>query len=222
MPWHGRASGGLNVLVLHDYWRSGAAYRVRIALALKGLEYESVPHDLLSSEQRSDRYRAINPQGLVPALDTGSAILTQSMAIIEWLDERYPAPALLPADPDERAAVRAMAMAVACDIHPLGNLRVLQAIDELVPGRESLRSEWIGRWVRDGFAAIEQMLANTAGLYAFGKQPSLADCCLVPQAYSAERFGIALDAWPVLARVISTARANPAFAAAHPDRHLPA
>lgn len=203
----------MSALVLHDYWRSGTSYRTRIALNVKGLAYDQVPVDLRAGEQRGADYRALNPQGLVPALVAGDRVLTQSSAIIEWLDERYPDPPLLPADPDDRAVVRAMAMAVACDIHPIGNMRVLQAVKALGGDDRA----WIARWIGDGFAALETLIARHGGACAFGDSLTIADCHLVPQVYAAERFDVPLDAYPALMRVVAHARAHPAVAAAHPD-----
>lgn len=205
-------------MILHGYWRSGTSYRVRIALELKGLAFEQVTHDLRRGEQRDAAYRALNPQGLVPALEADGLVLTQSPAIIEWLEERYPAPPLLPANPDARAVVRAMAALVACDIHPLGNLRVLNAIrDDLNADAEAV-SRWIARWIGDGFAALEAMVARHGDGFCHGASPTLADCHLVPQLYAAERFGVDLSPYPALVAAGVRAQALPAVAAAHPDR----
>jgi len=203
---------------LHDYWRSGAAYRVRIALNLKGLAYDQIAHDLRTGAQAEPAYAAINPQMLVPALETNGLALSQSLAIIEWLEECYPAPTLLPADPDSRAIVRAMAGLIACDIHPLNNLRVLTALRRELDIGEAQISAWIARWIGEGFAALETMIARHGGTYAFGDTPGLADCCLVPQLYSAERFAVPLDAFPRIVAAGAAARMLPAIAAAHPDR----
>lgn len=205
-------------LRLHGYWRSSAAYRVRIALNLKGLAYEQQAHDLRADEQRSPAYLALNPQGLVPALETPHGVLTQSSAIIEWLDEAYPDPPLLPADPAGRAAVRAMAMIVACDIHPLGNLRVLRHLrHELGRDQEQVQA-WAGHWIAEGFAALEAMIARHGGRYAFGDSLTLADCHLVPQVYSAERYAVDLAPYPKLTAAARNATMVPAAAMAHPDR----
>lgn len=205
-------------MMLHGYWRSGTSYRTRIALNLKGVAYEQATHDLRRGEQRSDAYRALNPQGLVPALEVDGTILTQSLAILEWLEERYPAPPLLPADPLARAAVRAMAAAVACDIHPLGNLRVLSALRQDFGADEAAVNRWIARWIGDGFAALEVLIARAGDGFAFGDTPTLADCCLVPQVYSAERFGVDLTPYSCLVAAAEHARAVPAIAAAAPER----
>lgn len=205
----------MSQITLHGYWRSGTSYRTRIALNLKGLAYHQVTHDLRTGEQRGDHYRALNPQGLVPALEANGAVLTQSPAILEWLEERYPDPPLLPADLTDRALVRAMAAAVACDIHPLNNLRVLNAVRAL--GADAV-PDWIARWTGDGFAALEVLIARHGDGFAFGAAPTLADCHLVPQVYAAERFGVDLTPYPRLLAAADRARALPAVAAAHPDR----
>ena len=205
-------------MILHGYWRSGAAYRVRIALALKGVAYKQVTHDLRLGAQASDAYRALNPQGLVPALEADGDVLTQSPAILEWLEERYPAPALLPEATTDRAIVRAMAATVACDIHPLNNLRVVQALQRDFGLDGAAVQAWMGRWMGDGFAALEVMIARHGRGFAFGDTPTIADCCLVPQVYSAERFAVDLTPYPQLIAAADRARALPAFQAAHPDR----
>ena len=203
---------------LHGYWRSGTSYRVRLALALKRLDYEQVTHDLRSGAQRADAYRALNPQGLVPALDTGDAVLTQSPAILEWLEEVYPDPALLPAGATDRAVVRAMAATVACDIHPLGNLRVLNALRADFAADAEAVTRWIARWIGDGFAALETRVERHGDGFAFGDRPTLADCHLVPQVYAAERFAVDLSPYPRLVDAARRTAALPAATAAHPDR----
>lgn len=202
---------------LHGYWRSSAAYRVRIALNLKGVAYAQTTHDLRSAEQSRESYRAIQPQGLVPALETDDGILLQSPAILEWIEERFPAPPLLPTDAGARAIVRGMAAIVACDIHPLNNLRLLNAIRDL-GADEAAVSAWIARWIGEGFAALEMLVARHGDGFAFGSAPTLADCCLIPQIYSAERFGVDLTPYPHLVAAGAAARALPAFDAAHPAR----
>jgi len=204
-------------LTLHGYWRSTTAYRVRIALALKGVAYAQVTHDLRKGEQRDVGYRALNPQGLVPALETDDAVLTQSPAILEWIDETYPDPPLLPADANSRAIVRAMAATIACDIHPVNNLRILNALRTEFGADEAAVNRWIARWIGDGFAAIETQIARHGDGFAFGTTPTIADCHLVPQVYSAERFAVDLSPYPKLKAAAENARALPAFAAAHPD-----
>ncbi len=205
-------------LTLHGYWRSTTAYRVRIALALKGVAYAQVTHDLRKGAQREPGYRALNPQGLVPALYTDDAVLTQSPAILEWIDETYPNPPLLPADANGRAIVRAMAATIACDIHPVNNLRILNALRTEFGADEAAVNRWIARWIGDGFAALETQIARYGDGFAFGATPTIADCHLVPQVYSAERFAVDLAPYPRLQAATDTARALPAFAAAHPDR----
>jgi len=208
-------------LRLHTYWRSSAAYRVRIALALKGLPYESVPRHLLrhGGEQRSPEYLALNPQGLVPALEHDGHVVTQSLAICEYLEEVHPQPPLLPADPRGRAAVRAMALAVACDIHPLNNLSVLQYLrGELGQGDESV-TRWISHWIDRGFAALEQLIAchSDNGRYCFGDSVTLADVFLVPQVANSRRVQLDLAPYPRLAAVARHLESLPAFAAARPE-----
>lgn len=205
-------------MLLHGYWRSTAPYRVRIALELKGVAFAQVTHDLRAGAQRDPAYLALNPQGLVPALETGGTVLTQSPAILEWLEERYPAPPLLPADRQARAVVRAMAAMIGCDIHPLNNLRVLTALREEFGASGAQVTAWIARWIAAGFAALEPMIERHGDGFAFGDMPTLADCYLVPQLYSAERFGVDVASFPSLVAAAGRARALDAFAAAHPDR----
>jgi maleylpyruvate isomerase len=203
---------------LHGYFRSSAAYRVRIALNLKGLTVEHLPHHLRKGEQRDPAYLAINPQGLVPTLeDDSGAILTQSLAIIEWLDETRPQPPLLPKDPLRRARVRAFAMALACDTHPLQNTKVLARLRELRLGEDAVTA-WAA-WVnREGLAACEQLTAREQGPFCFGSVPTLADVCLVPQLGNARRFRVEVSAFPRLLRAEAAAKAMKAFADAAPDR----
>jgi len=205
---------------LHNYFRSSAAYRVRIALALKGLAYEYVPVHLPRGEQRLPGYTALNPQGLVPALITEGVTITQSLAIIEYLDERHPAPPLLPATAQARARVRAIALAIACDIHPLNNLRVLQYLTKVLAVGDDAKNAWYRHWVQIGLAALEtQLCADPAtGQFCHGDAPSLADVCLVPQIANARRYDVPLDAYPTLLRIDAHCRAQPAFATAAPDR----
>ena len=204
--------------ILHGYWRSTASYRVRIALNLKGVAHDQRTHDLRQGAQRSGAYLALNAQGLVPALELDGTVLTQSLAILEWLDEVHPATPLLPSTPDARAVVRAMAGVVACDIHPLNNLRVLNAMRGDFAASDAQVQAWIARWIAEGFTALERLVERHGGAFAFGDSPTLADCCLVPQIYSAERFAVDLAPFPRLVAVGARARALPAFAAAHPDR----
>ena len=206
-------------LTLYAYWRATAPYRVRIGLNLKGLSFEYVPVNLLGAEQRGERYGALNPQHLVPTLDADGVVLTQSLAILEWLEETRPSPPLLPGDPGARALVRAMAEIVACDIHPLNNLRVLQALGEFgAPVGGPAQKAWGARWIEEGFAALEPMVARHGGGFAFGATPTLADCCLIPQIWSSSRFGVDMAAFPALAAVAERAASHPAFVSAHPER----
>lgn len=204
--------------IFHDYWRSTASYRVRIALNLKGLRYETVGHDLRRGDQRAADYMALNPQGLVPALEIGTGVIAQSGAILEWIDERYPAPPLLPADPDARAIVRQMGLIVACDIHPLNNLRVQNYLRGPLMCDAAQVQDWIVVWMREGFAALETLVARHGGRYAFGDAPTLADCYIVPQIYSAQRFSVTTDDFPTLTEVAERAAALAPFERAHPDR----
>jgi maleylacetoacetate isomerase len=205
-------------MILHGYWRSGTAYRTRIALNLKGLAYDQAGVDLRKGEQKSAAYLALNPQGLVPALEVDGVVLTQSPAILEWLEETVPEPALLPVDAAGRARVRAMAALVGCDVHPLNNLRVLKALRESFDATPDQTDAWAARWITAGFAALEALVADHGDGWAYGSSPSLADCYLIPQIYSARRFHLSLDAWPRLLAIESAAEAHPAFIAAHPDR----
>lgn len=204
-------------LVLHSAWRASAPYRVRIALNLKGLAYDYAPVDLAAGRQRQDAYRDVNLQMLVPALEVDGQVLTQSLAIIEWLNETHPEPALLPRDPLGRARVRAMAEIVACDIHPVNNLRILKSLAAMGQD-EAARNAWVGRWIGEGFDALEPMVVQHGQGWSFGDAPTLADCCLVPQVYNARRFGVDLSPWPAITSIADAAEAHPAFAAAHPNR----
>jgi maleylacetoacetate isomerase len=208
-------------LKLYTYWRSSAAYRVRIALALKGLAYESVPRHLLrdGGQHRQADYLAINPQGLIPALEHDGHVVTQSLAICEYLDEVFPRPPLLPADPRGRAAVRAMALAIACDIHPLNNLSVQQYLRSELGQHDDGVTRWTRHWIARGFAALEQLLQRHSadGRYCYGDTVTLADACLVPQVYNARRVQLDLGAYPRLTSVARRLEALPAFAAARPE-----
>ncbi|KSB89468.1 maleylacetoacetate isomerase [Caulobacter vibrioides] len=208
-------------MTLFGYWRAAAPYRVRIGLNLKGLAYDQAPVNLLKGEQRQGAYLDLNPQGLTPALavsgDGGDGVvLTQSLAILEWLDETYPQPALLPTDPLGRARVRAMAQVVACDIHPLNNVRVTGEL--AARGQdEAARRAWMARWLAEGFTALEAAIVAHGGTYAYGDAPTLADICIVPQVYGARRFDIDLSPYPTLVAAADRAADHPAFAAAHPS-----
>ena len=203
-------------LVLHSAWRSSAAYRVRIGLNLKGLAYDIAPVNLVSSQHLAPAYAALNPQRLLPALEVDGKVLTQSLAILEWLDETVPGYPLLPEDPYDRAVVRAMAQIIASDIHPVNNLRVLRALTDLGVA-EPDREAWIRRWITDGFTALEQMIVEHGQGYAFGSEPTLADCVLLPQVYNAERFKTDLTPFPAIRAVAARCAEHPAFAAAHPN-----
>lgn len=203
---------------LHSYWRATAPYRVRIALNLKGLPFAYAPVNLLAGDQLGEAYRRLNPQGLTPALETGDGeVLTQSLAILEWLEEVHPVPPLLPSDAYDRARVRAMAALVACDIHPLNNVRVLRQLARLGID-EAARTAWAQRWINDGFAALEPMVTAHGRGFAFGAQPTIADCLLIPQVYSAERNAVDLSPYPAIRAVADACAEHPAFQAAHPDR----
>jgi len=203
---------------LHGYFRSSAAYRVRIALNLKGLQPAHLPHHLRKGEQCAPAYLAINPQGLVPTLeDDAGTVLTQSLAIIEWLDETHPNPPLLPNDPLRRAKVRAFALAIACDIHPVQNLKVLARLRQLGLPEEKV-TEWAA-WVnREGLAACETLVSAEPGPFCFGAAPTIADLCLVPQLANARRFGVDVSAYPRLLEAEAAAKELKAFADAAPDR----
>jgi len=204
--------------ILFDYYRSSAAYRVRIALNLKGVDYESRPVNLAGGEQKADDYRALNPQGLVPMLEIDGHRLTQSLAIMVYLDQAYPEPPLVPRDPADGAHVRAMALAIACDIHPLNNLRVLKYLKNEFGQEQDAIDTWIRHWITEGFTALETMARPRAGTFLFGEEPTIADVCLIPQMYNARRFDVPLQAFPTLVRADSNGAKLDAFATAHPDR----
>ncbi|WP_374556491.1 maleylacetoacetate isomerase [Thermomonas sp.] len=208
-------------LQLYSYWRSSAAYRVRIGLNLKGLPYDIVPVHLVrdGGQQHSDAYRVLNPQELVPTLGHGQRRLTQSLAILEYLDEVWPTPPLLPATARERQRVRALALLVACEVHPLNNLRVLQYFEHEWNVPQPERDQWVKHWIEDGFRAAEALLAEhpSTGDFCEGEMPTLADCCLVPQVYNARRFGVDLTPYPTIRRIEAACLALPAFDAARPE-----
>ena len=204
--------------VLYDYRRSSAAYRVRIALNLKGVDYESRPVNLLESEQKGDEYRELNPQGLMPTLEIDGHRLTQSLAIMVYLDQVFPDPPLVPRDPADGAHVRAMALAVACDIHPLQNLRVNKYLEGPLGLSQERRIAWDAHWIIVGLGALETIARAGAGNFLFGDEPTIADVCLVPQLFNARRFNVPLDDYPTLLRADENAGQMEAFAAAHPDR----
>jgi len=203
---------------LHGYFRSSASYRVRIALNLKGLRAEHLAHHLRKGEQRDAAFLAINPQGLVPVLeDDAGAVLTQSLAIIEWLDETHPEPPLLPKDPLRRAKARAFADVLACDTHPVQNLKVLARLRELGLSEDKVTA-WAGWANREGLAACEKLIASEPGPFCFGTTATVADLCLVPQLANARRFGVDVNAFPRLLQAEAAAKAMEAFADAAPDR----
>ena len=207
---------------LHGYFRSSASYRVRIALNLKGLGADHLSHHLRKGEQRDPAFLAINPQGLVPALqDDAGAVLTQSLAIIEWLEETNPQPALLPGAPLRRAQVRAFAQALACDTHPVQNLKVLARLRELGLPEEQVTG-WAAWVIREGLAACEAVIADEPGPFCFGETPTFADLCLVPQLFNARRFGVDVSAYPRLLKAEAAAQAMKAFADAAPDKQADA
>jgi maleylpyruvate isomerase len=203
---------------LYQNWRSSAAYRVRLALNYKGLSYEQVAIDLRKGDQRTPEFLKINPQGLVPVLEDDGIVLTQSLPILNYLEERYPEPALLPKDLPGRAISRAIAVAIACEIHPLNNLRVLQYLERELGLDEARRLAWYRHWVAEGFGAIEAMLARSAGAFCVGDAPSLADVCLVPQVYNGRRYECDLAPYPTIRRIDERCRQIEAFARAAPER----
>lgn len=212
---------------LYGYWRSSTAYRVRIALNLKGLSAEHVPVHLMrdGGEQHRPEYQALNPQEAVPTLVTDAgAVLTQSLAICEWLEERHPRPPLLPPDPEARARVRAFALAIGCEIHPLTNLRVLHHLTGRMGISEDGKLEWYRHWTRAGLAQLEALVAvhPETGSFVQGESPTLADVCLVPQLYNARRFDVDLSPFPTLVRIDAACRALPAFADAAPENQADA
>ncbi|HEU4958043.1 MAG TPA: maleylacetoacetate isomerase [Sphingomicrobium sp.] len=204
--------------VLYDYFRSSASYRVRIALNLKGIKYKQQPVSLINGAQNDPAYRKLNPQGFVPMLEIDGHRLTQSLSIMVYLDQTHPDPPLMPSDPAEGAHVRSMALAVACDIHPLNNLRVLKYLQGTFGIDDAAKDLWYRHWIEDGLAALEEIARPRAGAFLFGDSPTIADICLVPQLYNARRFSVPIADYPTLRRADETASAHAAFAAAHPDR----
>lgn len=209
-------------LILYSYWRSSAAYRVRIALNLKGLDYDVRPVHLVNNggEQHSADYLGLNPQALLPTLVDGNVVLTQSLAIIEYLEETWPDPALLPPDAASRAEVRALALAVAADMAPLGNLRTLNELGSRFQAGAEARVAWTKHWIGVCFTALEAMLADTAGLYSFGDTPGLADTCLVPQVYNARRWEVSLAPFPRIERIADACNMLEAFRRAAPEAQV--
>lgn len=202
---------------LFDYYRSSASYRVRIALNMKGVDYDSVSINLAEGAQKQAEYRARNPQGFVPMLEIDGERITQSLAIMGYLDATRPDPPLLPVSPADVTHVRSLALTIACDIHPLNNLRVLKYLSGPLGQEEPVRDDWYRHWVREGFLALETLAAPRAGRFLFGDTPSIADICLVPQMYNARRFNLPLGDFPLLVRVDAEAAKLEAFASAHPD-----
>ena len=204
---------------LYGYFRSSAAFRVRIALNLKGLAYEPASIHLRRNDQAQPDYRRVNPQGLVPALELDGRTLIQSLAIIEYLDETHPLPPLLPADAADRARVRALAEILACDIHPINNLRVLRYLTRSFGRDENDIGLWYNHWIAAGFEALEALLAGDprTGVFCHGDQPGLADVALVPQVVNAERYNLDMSPYPTIARIFQACMKLPAFADAHPD-----
>ncbi|MGW8189729.1 maleylacetoacetate isomerase [Sphingomonas hankookensis] len=205
---------------LYDYHRSSAAYRVRIALNLKAVEWQGVPVSLLKGEQRSPEHLARSRQGLIPALDIGGGtMLTQSLAILDWLDATHPEPRLFPADPLERARAMALALVIVADIHPIDNLRVLQRLEAQFGADVGAKADWYRHWIAEGLGALEAA-APEHGFFG-GETPGVVDCCLVPQLYNARRFELDLSPWPKLVAIDARAAGLPAVAAAHPDAVAP-
>lgn len=207
-------------LRLFDYWRSSASYRVRIALALKGVAYQRVAVNLVAAEQLSAENRARNPQGQVPTLEVDGVPITQSIAIIDWLDATYPALRLIPADPMQRARALAQALVIAADVHPIDNMRVLKRLETQFGADQAAKDDWYRHWIATGFAALETMAGD--GTFLGGDVPGIADVCLVPQMYNARRFALPLDPYPRLVAIDAAMLAIPALAAAHPDAVKPA
>ena len=214
------------MLTLHNYFRSSAAYRVRIAMNLKGLDYDYVPVHLTrdGGMQFKEPYKSLNPQQLVPLLDDDGFQISQSLAIIEYLDEKFPNTRLLPKSPEGRARVRQIALAISCDIHPLQNLRVLKYLTGTLGASEESKTQWIHHWLSEGLAALEADLsrAPTRGRFCFGDTPSMADCALVPQMFSAARFNVDTVPYQTLRAIYAACEAIPAVAAAHPSRQMDA
>ena len=207
-------------IVLHDYWRSSASYRVRICLNLKGVSYDTVPVNLLAGEQSGDANRVINPQGFVPTLMVDGRPLTQSLAIIDWLDANFPDPPMVNKDPFVRSAQLARALVIAADTHPLDNLRVLKRLETQFGATQTARDDWYRHWVVEGLSALEQMAEG--GPFLGGETPDISDVCLVPQLANARRFDVPLDNYPKLRAAEAACLALPAVQAAAPDRVRPA
>lgn len=207
-------------LRLFDYWRSSASYRVRLALALKGVAYDRVAVNLITAEQLEPDNRARNPQGQVPTLEVDGVPIIQSLAIIDWLDATYPHPRVIPVEPMARARALAQALVIAADIHPIDNMRVLKRLEAQFGADPSAKDDWYRHWIATGFVALEAMAGD--GQYLGGNAPSIADLCLIPQMYNARRFAVPLGAYPRLVAIDAGLTAIPALADAHPDAVKPA
>ncbi|HEX7822339.1 MAG TPA: maleylacetoacetate isomerase [Sphingobium sp.] len=207
----------MSQLVLHGYWRSSASYRLRIALNFKGIAYGQVTHDLRKGEQRETSFQHIAPHGLVPAIEYDGRHYIESPAILEWIEAQWPEPRLLPRQPQDAVIVRSMMALIACDIHPLNNLRVLDSLRRDLGADDAQVAQWIARWTAAGFTALETLVSRHGGRFAFGDSLTFADCCLVPQLYNAERFGVDLSLFPHLVAAGEMARTMPVVAAAAPS-----
>ncbi len=212
-------TAGSSPLKLYGYWRSSAAYRVRIALNLKGLAFDNLPVHLVKDggQQRSADYKALNPQGLVPLLVDGDERISQSLAILEYLDEVFPLPALLPDDPADRARVRSLALHIACDLHPLNNLRVLQYLSGPLGIEDQAKQQWIQHWISTGLAGVEEGLAAFDGKLSLGRRPGYLEACLIPQVYNARRFACDLSQYPRILQMTEQCESLEAFANAAPE-----
>lgn len=208
------------MLKLYTYWRSSAAYRVRIALYHKGLEFESVPVNLIKDggQQRSEQYRQMNPAALVPMLLDGDFALNQSLAIIDYLEALAPTPSLYPKNLQDKMLVKAMAMDIACEVHPINNLRVLQYLSQEFSADPEVKQAWLQQWMSTGFEALERQLEKYSGQYCFGDQITLVDLCLVPQIYNANRFGVELVDFPLITNIVERCNSLPAFIQAQPEQ----
>lgn len=206
------------MLTLYSYYRSGTSYRVRMALNYKGIAYEQTPVNLKEGDQHGPVYRRLNPQGLLPALQTSDGLLTQSPAILDWIEETHPEPALLPAGAHDRAKVRAAAAIIGCDTHPIQNLRILKYLKNELGQDQAAVDAWSQHWIAEGFNAVERLIQQTKGPFAFGETPTLADIYILPQIYNAHRFGLDLKPYPRLRDIEGACEGVPAFRDAHPSR----